>query len=116
MVVSEPYRNEGEENAWYPDSIGGAAVVVTDRISLENTGYPDRGFRWVEFSNIRLYSCYWPPHGSSSIAEFSDFLDRLDTSIRGSKMPVFAAGDFNAKSGVWGSNHEEAQILCRHLI
>lgn len=109
MVVSEPYRNKGEENAWYPDSIRRAAVAVTDRTSVENTGHPDRGFRWMEFSNIRLYSCYWPPHGSSSIAEFSDFLDRLDTSIRGSKMPVIAAGDFNAKSGFWGSNHEDAR-------
>lgn len=71
----------------------------------------------MDFSNIRLYSCYWPPHGSSSIAEFLDFLDRLNTSIRGSKMPVIAAGDFNAKSGFWGSNHEDARgVLLTDLM
>lgn len=60
MVFSEQNRNEGEDNAWYPDSTGKAAVAVTDRISVENPGQPEQGFRWVELSGIRLYSCYWP--------------------------------------------------------
>lgn len=61
MVISEPNRNEGEDNAWYPDSTDRAAVAVTDRIPVENPGQPERGFRWVKLSGIRIYSCYWPP-------------------------------------------------------
>jgi len=109
IVISEPNRNEGEDNAWYPDSTGRAAVAVTDRIPVENPGQPERGFRWVKLSGIRLYSCYWPPHSSSSITEFADFIDRLEMSIRESELPVIVAGDFNAKSGHWGSKKEDAR-------
>jgi len=111
IVISEPNRNEGEDNAWYPDSTGRAAVVVTDRIPVENPGQPERGFWWVQLSGIRLYSCYWPPHSSSSILEFSDFIDRLETSIRESVLPVIVAGDFNAKSGHWDSKKEDAEAF-----
>jgi len=87
IVISEPNRNEGEDNAWYPDSTGRAALAVTDRIPVENPDQPERGFRWVKLSGIRLYSCYWPLHSSSSITEFADFIDRLEMSIRESVLP-----------------------------
>jgi len=39
--------------------------------------------------------------------EFTDFLNRLEISIRESKGPVIAAGDFNSKSGYWNSPMED---------
>lgn len=63
----------------------------------------------MKLSGFRLYSCYWPPHSSTNITEFSNFLDRLETSIRESMKPVIAAGDFNSNSGMWGSNMEDAR-------
>lgn len=109
MVVSEQNRNEGEENARVSDLTSRAAVVVTDRMTVETPGQPKRGFRWVELSGIHHYSVYWPPQSSSSIAEFTNFLDRLETSIKESAIPVIAAGDFNSKSSFWGSSKEDAR-------
>jgi len=44
---------------------------------------------------------------SSYLAEFKDFLLRLERSIRTSSLSVIAAGDFNAKSRTWGSPRED---------
>lgn len=109
MVVNEQNRNEREENAWYSVSTGRVAVAMTDGASTDNPGQPKKGFRWVKLSGICLYSCYLLPHSSLSIIEFTDFIDRLETSINGSTILVIAAGNFNAKSGVWNSGKEDAR-------
>lgn len=44
-----------------------------------------------------------------TIIEFADFIDKLETSIRESVLPVIVADDFNAKSGHWGSIKEDAR-------
>lgn len=40
MVVSESNRNEGEENAWFPDQTGRAAVASTNGTLVEDIGIP----------------------------------------------------------------------------
>lgn len=53
------------------------------------------GFIWVTVAGIRVYSCYWSPN--SAKAEYEDFLERLEFSIRSSPTAVIITGDFNAK-------------------
>jgi len=51
------------------------------------------------------------------MAEFEDFLNRLEASVRESEVPVLVAGDFNSKSGSWGSPIEDTRgILLADLM
>ncbi|CAI6350497.1 unnamed protein product [Macrosiphum euphorbiae] len=66
-----------------------------------------QGFRWIVANQIRLYSCYCSPN--VALTEFEDFLERLEASIRESDLPAVVVGDFNSKSGTWGSPIEDAR-------
>jgi endonuclease/exonuclease/phosphatase (EEP) superfamily protein YafD len=63
---------------------------------LETSLANDLGFRWVTIDDIRIYSCYWS--FNIDFNRFEDFLNRLETSIRGATGMVIVVGDFNAKS------------------
>jgi len=107
LVISEQNRNLPESEAWFSDSGGRSAIAVTSKIPVNTIGPSELGFRWVEFPEFRLYSCYCTPN--CSIADYKDFLLRLERSIRSSNIPAVAAGDFNAKSKTWGSPIEDAR-------
>jgi endonuclease/exonuclease/phosphatase family metal-dependent hydrolase len=51
------------------------------------------------------------------MVEFEEFLNRLEISVKESEVPVIVAGDFNFKSGSWGSSIEDARrILLAELM
>jgi len=62
---------------------------------------------YKDLKEVRIYSCYWSPN--STFQDFENFLYRLGCSVRGSNQPVIVGGDFNAKSGEWGSPIENAK-------
>lgn len=113
LVVSEQNRaHPSEADGWYSDESDLAAIAVVGNVSINQVGPVVRGFRWVEFPGFRLYSCYWTPN--CALAEYVDFLRRLEISIRTSSAPVIVAGDFNAKSSAWGSPRDD--IRGSHLV
>ncbi|KAL4103980.1 hypothetical protein QTP88_019293 [Uroleucon formosanum] len=101
VLINEQYRNASEDVGWYSDEAGRAAVYVTGGITVDATGPPDAGFRWVQINSIRIYSVYYSPN--VTLDEYNMFLYRLESSVRGSDGPVLIAGDFNAKRPEWGS-------------
>uniref|UniRef100_A0A2S2NQQ6 Reverse transcriptase domain-containing protein n=1 Tax=Schizaphis graminum TaxID=13262 RepID=A0A2S2NQQ6_SCHGA len=101
VLISEQYRNASEDVGWYSDAAGRAAVYITSGISVDATGPLDIGFRWVLINGMRVYSVYYSPN--VTLAEYNLFLNRLESSVRGSDGPVLIAGDFNAKRPEWGS-------------
>lgn len=105
ILVSEQYRDKGEEEGWYPDAGGRAAIAVLGRHQIDVIGPCLPGFRWIETNGLRLFSCYCSPNVPST--EFETFLRRLEISIREAKGPVIVGGDFNAKSQDWGSCKED---------
>jgi len=112
LFICEQYRNKTEEAEWFQDRDGRSAMVVLNPNLpiLETSLVNDLGFRWVTtYCNpaydIHIYSCYWSPN--TDFDRFEDFLSRLETSIRGATVPVIVAGDFNAKSPVWGDPRED---------
>jgi hypothetical protein len=105
VIISEQYRDYTEENGWFADSGGRAAVYVDRNIAVDEIGPKELGFRWVVIRGIRVYSCYWSPN--LPFSQFEDFATRLEISVRGSTLPVIVAGDFNAKSQEWGSPMED---------
>jgi len=100
VLVSEQYRNASEDAGWYSDATGRAAVYVTGGTSIDATGPLHTGFRWVLVNAIRVYSVYYSPN--VTLAEYNMFLNRLESSVRGTDGPVLIAGDFNAKQPEWG--------------
>lgn len=108
VLVREPHRIKTEDEGWFGDTGGKAAVaVVNPRLPITKIGPANnQGFRWIAIEGIRIYSCYWSPN--TDLAAFIYFLDRLEASIRSARTPVLVAGDFNAKSPEWG-NHREDQ-------
>ncbi|XP_008190142.1 uncharacterized protein LOC103311988 [Acyrthosiphon pisum] len=107
LVVSESNRaHPSEADGWFSEATETSAVTVLRQLPRNRVGPSVPGFRWVEFPGIRLCSCYWSPN--SIIAEFTDFLLRLEIIIRSSPtLAVVCAGDFNAKSREWGSPRED---------
>lgn len=102
VIISEQYRNTNEDKGWYSDQSRLSAVeIVNKEISIDEAGPCERGFKWVQIKGIRIYSCYCSPN--TGIVNFTDFVMRLENSIRTSKVPILVAGDFNAHSPSWGS-------------
>ncbi|GBO99906.1 Retrovirus-related Pol polyprotein from type-1 retrotransposable element R1 [Eumeta japonica] len=81
-----------------------AAHDLLMQTSAVNNG--SAGFVAASVDGIRYYSCYAPP--SLSIAEFTDFLDRLTEDAK-QHHPVAIAGDFNAWAVDWGSKQTNAR-------
>jgi len=107
IIMSEPYRCGPEADGWFSDTGGKAAIVLFNlRLQVQAIGPRDSaGFRWVKVEDRTVYTCYWSPNTSFTL--FVDFLDRLEGSIRQQTGTVLVAGDFNAKSPVWGDHNEE---------
>jgi len=107
IIISEPYRSRSEEEEWFPDITNKAAVVIANSTTRVREVGPRKnaGFRWVTLDEVTIYSCYWSPNTEYTL--FVDFLDRLEGSVRNAKGVVIVAGDFNAKSSVWGDHRED---------
>lgn len=107
VLISEQNKNNSESNGWYSDSTGRSAISFVSSLPQNKVGPMEKNFRWVEVSGLRVYSCYHTPN--CSIAEYADFVSRLEWSIRSSSLPVCVAGDFNAKAKLWGRKIEDAR-------
>jgi len=109
LIISEQYKNKTEEDGWFRDNSGKAAVaVINEDLPIMATGSPDDiGFRWVEVKDHRIYACYWSPNMDTD--SFERFLDNLEASVRSAILPVIIAGDLNAKSGEWGDHREDVR-------
>lgn len=107
VLVSEQYKNGTEEEGWYSDRGGRAAISVASRIPVDESGSAEEGFCWVKLKGTTIYSCYWSPN--TSLVEFEDFLCRLEIDVRKKTTPVVLGGDFNSKSPEWGSPLEDVR-------
>ncbi|KAL4135885.1 hypothetical protein QTP88_007467 [Uroleucon formosanum] len=109
ILVSEPNRQDGPN--WYLDDNYKAAIVNVKNTQLDYAGSSEPGFRYISAGGIRYYSCYWSPN--STLADFDDFLLRLERSIRSAQGNILLAGNFNAKHTDWGcpSNDQRGELL-----
>lgn len=98
IVASEFGCNMGEYS-WYNDSFGRATLFIDASTPIEVLSHVNNGFRWAQVGGKRIYSVYCSPN--VSFDEFSDWLARLEFSVRGSPIPVIVAGDLNTKSPDW---------------
>lgn len=73
-----------------------ATVALVTNIPVDNFGNSsNNSFIWVTVAGVRIYSCYWSPN--STLADYENFLGRLESSVRASSVALIVARDFNAK-------------------
>lgn len=105
LLLSEQHRSDTELDGWFPDSQNKAIIFARSHMPIDQVGPQESGFRWIEVPGLRVYSCYWSPN--CCITDFENFILRLERSVRTSALPCVVAGDFNAKSRLWGSPTED---------
>lgn len=79
------------------------AISKTTRAAALDSGRGP-GFAFMQFTGLLVFSCYWRQGGP--LQEFEGFLSGLDAALRGlakEGQTLIVAGDFNAKSTMWGS-------------
>lgn len=115
FVSAAEYNKLGGAN-WFVDTSNKTAIINVTNNQLDDTGTSEAGFRWIESGGERLYSCYWSP--ISTYAEYIDFTERLERSIKGSTKRVFVAGDFSVWHLSWGSrkNNRRGKTLYDMIV
>ncbi|KAJ3640617.1 hypothetical protein Zmor_027169 [Zophobas morio] len=101
LVVSEPNKKRVKGLEWMTDVREDVAVRVCGRHEKGEMFGKGEGFVWIKFSEWVLYGCYISPN--IDIGRYTKFLDDLGESVNTWEGEVVVAGDFNAKSPLWGS-------------
>lgn len=103
VLISEPYRCK---DFWFRDTNKDAAIWATPK--WVKRGHPLKllgrceGSVIIRAGDLLVASCYYPP--SLSLETFETRLDELEARLtRRNTDDTIVAGDFNAKSPVWGS-------------
>ncbi|XP_041973403.1 uncharacterized protein LOC121729081 [Aricia agestis] len=101
-LVSEPYRVLPRAD-WFGDADGLVALVFGPRVTPPSLGSTTKGHGFVvaNMGALTVVGVYFSPN--RPLAEFEMFLGRLTLYVGGASGPVLVAGDFNAKSTLWGS-------------
>jgi len=113
-LVSEPNKTLCEDmEGCFLDQNHRAAIMITNS-NLQTTKIApanNNGFKWIEVEGVRIYSVYWrPAKTNEDFDRYTNFLDRLETSVKETEGPVVVAGDFNAKSPKWGALREDRSV------
>lgn len=106
-IISEPYGVPNHPK-WIGDTGGRAAIAWQGGNGRFKRLKSGRGFAAAMWRGVRVVSCYVSPN--RSIASFERFLNGLEAYMgQDGVRPTLVAGDFNAKSVVWGSSHTDAK-------
>lgn len=112
-IVSEYNR---KKPAWRCDGHGGAALWVSKRIGPSGSGPSGRNYTSVRINNILVISCYLPPN--DTLQEYRESLTEIAGRIQAHRGECMIAGDFNAKSPLWGCTwtDKRGELLASTLI
>ncbi|VVC46487.1 Endonuclease/exonuclease/phosphatase,Reverse transcriptase domain, partial [Cinara cedri] len=110
LLTSEMPRSSPDDERKVSSNDRDCAVLLTASAALHAVAKGSGpGFAWMRLGDVTFYSCYLSPN--CSIAEFGERLGRLEASLRNvtHDTDIVVGGDFNAKSGDWGSALEDAR-------
>lgn len=102
LIISEPNRKAiNEKRGWISDDETDAAIkVLNAELIIEEQG-KGLGFSYISMPDLIIYSCYMSPN--RDIEEFEETLNQIEQQLRRNRKKTIIAGDFNAKSPLWGT-------------
>lgn len=105
-IIAEPYRIPDNHPLWMKSECGTAAITWRKVGVSSPCTFIEAGRNYVagKWGKMVIYSIYLSP--ALDLVNYERRLDRISESIRRQILlgnPVLIAGDFNAKSQVWGS-------------
>lgn len=114
-IISEPNNCPSASNPlWFVDKTGLAAIIWKTSLPFRCTlVHGGRGYVAARCGDIVVISCYFSPN--LPLVEYSLAMQELsEVLIRVRPTPVLLAGDFNARSLLWGCNstNSTAEYLC----
>ncbi|RLU14698.1 hypothetical protein DMN91_013052, partial [Ooceraea biroi] len=109
-IAAEPFGPPADSPSWAVGGGGLVAIVRGDAAGSPPLRVLEVGGEFVaaQWGGITVVGVYVSP--SLSLAEYEGFLDRLGGCIvRHPRGLLLVAGDFNAKSALWGSRRPDAK-------
>ena len=105
VVYNELNKKMAARHKWCIDRRVDVAIdVISNELPIIRQGQGD-GYAWVELRECTIYGCYISPN--ITIDSFEVYLYRIHTDTMKQGKPIIIAGDFNAKSPMWGSPTED---------
>lgn len=103
-IVSEPNNCPSANPLWLVDVTGLAAIVWKTTLSFRCVPISrGRGYVVARCGDVVIASCYLSPN--IPLEEYSLAMEELSVALRRVRpSPVLLAGDFNARSPLWGCN------------
>lgn len=110
LLVCEPNRNaiRARKDWTYDHNVDTAIKVMNKDLIIETQGAGD-GYSFVKIDGITIFSCYASPN--QDVGELEEFLDSLGERLKVSLEASIIAGDFNAKSPLWGGTDNRGQTI-----
>lgn len=101
LIASEPNKKIASGKSWICDNKKDVAVkLINSNLQVQKIDKGE-GTVTIHFANFDLVCCYISPNCSENV--FTQYLNYLTARIRAGKRSFVVAGDFNAKSPMWGS-------------
>ncbi|XP_025156224.1 uncharacterized protein LOC112588981 [Harpegnathos saltator] len=105
-IVAEPYKVPRNHPRWFGDNLGSVAIIWKAGGNSPPATYVGSGEGYVvtRWGVLTVVGVYLPPTKSLDLPSFKSRLRDMGRAVkRYLPEPVIIAGDFNAKSELWGS-------------
>lgn len=106
-VMSEPNKKSVSKGGWHLDQRLDVGIrVYNPNIKIDEAGRGE-GFAWVAMKRLTIVGCYISPN--VDMHQYKSTLDDISAVLERRRGEFVVAGDFNAKSPLWGSPMEDAR-------
>ena len=115
-IMVEPNKNIAKkQETWIKDKETDVAIRFNNKDLKLNEQIIRAGYIIVDFEDINLTGAYFSPNRSKE--EFDNWLSCLERDIKNKIKSTIIAGDFNAKSTIWGNrcNNNRAVTMLEFL-